>query len=109
MAEIKEIKDLETYNEFVDGEGLRVVKIGTDFCGPCKVLETLLRGLSNEDVEGVLLGEINADEEWCEDKLDELKIRGIPVLIAFKDGTEKERIVGTINKETLMGFFGRNK
>lgn len=109
MAEIKKIEDLQSFDEFVSSEGLNVLKIGADFCGPCKVLESILRGLSNEDVEGVSLAEVDADDEWFEDKAVELNIRGIPVLIAYNNGEEKERIVGGVNKETLITFFVRNK
>lgn len=109
MAEIKKIEDLKSFDEFVNAEGLNVLKIGADFCGPCKVLETIMHDLTDEEISGVLLAETDADEEWFEDKLVELKIRGIPVLIAYKDGEEKERIIGGVNKETLLSFFERNK
>ena len=109
MADIRKIDTNESFDEFVKGDGLHIVKIGTDFCGPCKVLEGILQGLSNEEVTDVALGEVNADDDWFDDKVTELKIRGVPVLIAYNNGEEKERIVGAVNKDTLLSFFGRNK
>ena len=110
MAEIKKINSLEEYDEFVNApDTLNVVKVGASFCGPCRTLEQTIRELAPEEVSGVLLGEIDADDEWAEDKIDELKIRGIPVMLAFKGGEEKERVQGGMTKVALIEFIERNK
>ena len=110
MAEIKKINSLEEYDEFVNApDTLNVVKVGASFCGPCRTLEQTIRELAPEEVSGVLLGEIDADDEWAEDKIDELKIRGIPVMLAFKGGEEKERVQGGMTKVALTEFIERNK
>ena len=109
MAEIKKIEDLKSFDEFVNAEGLNVLKIGADFCGPCRMLEGVIHGLSQEEVENVALAEVDAEDEWFEDVAAEMKIRGIPVLIAYNNGEEKDRIVGGVSKETLISFFERNK
>ena len=110
MAEIKKINTLEEYDEFVNApDTLNVVKVGSEWCGPCRTLRQTIAGLTTEEVSGVLLGEIDADDEWAEDKIDELKIRGIPVMIAFKGGEEKERVQGGMTKVALMKFIERNK
>ena len=110
MADIKKINSLEEYDGFVNApDTLNVVKVGASFCGPCRTLEQTIRELAPEEVSGVLLGEIDADDEWAEDKIDELKIRGIPVMIAFKGGEEKERVQGGMTKVALTEFIERNK
>ena len=111
MAEIKKIESLDEFNEFIklnDGR-LAVVKIGSTWCGPCRVLEGTINALTTEEVDGVLLGEINADDEWFEDLMTELRVRGIPALIAYKSGEEVDRIAGSTAKDKLLEFFGRNK
>jgi thioredoxin 1 len=110
MAEIKKINSLEEYDEFVNApDTLNIVKVGASFCGPCRTLEQTIRELAPEEVSGVLLGEIDADDEWAEDKIAELKIRGIPVMLAFKGGEEKERVQGGMTKVALIEFIERNK
>ena len=110
MAEIKELKNIEDFNEFVGNpSGLNVLKIGADFCMPCKMLEEELRSLNLDEVTGVRLAKVDADEEWFEDTADELGIRGIPVMIAYKDGKETERVVGMQQKNAIIEFFTRNK
>ena len=110
MAEIREIKNIEEYQEFINNpNSLNVCKIGAPWCGPCRVLEGTIKALTEEEVDGVLLGEINADDEWFEDLMTELRVRGIPALIAYKDGEEVDRIAGSTAKDKLLEFFGRNK
>ena len=110
MAEIKKINSLEEYDEFVNApDTLNIVKVGAEWCGPCRTIEQTIAGLSADEVSGILLGEIDADDEWAEDKIDELNIRGIPVMLAFKGGEEKERVQGGMTKVALIEFIERNK
>lgn len=112
MAEIKKINNLDEFNEFVNSSkdgNISILKVGSSWCGPCRTLESTLRGLTNEEVEGVLLGEVDIDEDWAEEVAEKQRIRGIPVIIAYKGGEEVERLVGIAPKDKLIEFFGRNK
>lgn len=110
MADIREIINVEEYQEFINKpDSLNVIKISTGWCTPCRMLGEIIRGLSLDGVSGVSIGEIDADEEQFEDLLDELKIRGVPVLIGYKNGEEVDRITGMTTKDNLLDFFGRNK
>lgn len=110
MAELKQIKSNEEYQAFVESpDTLNVVKIGAPWCGPCRVIEKVLTELTDEETEGVSIAAVNADDEWFEAKATELGIRGIPVVIGYKNGEESERIRGSFTKENLLGFFAKNK
>ena len=110
MAEVKQIKSLEEFLDFTgNSSSLSCVKFGAAWCGPCRTLENTLQSLTDEEVEGVLLGEIDIEDEWAEDVAAEQKVRGIPVIIAYKNGEEVERLVGIAPKDKVIEFFGRNK
>ena len=110
MADIKKINSLEEYDEFVSTpDTLNVLKIGSSWCGPCRTLEQTIRELAPNEVEGIMLAEVDADDEWFEDKLGELRVRGIPVMIAFKDREETGRVQGGLAKSDLIIFFEENK
>ena len=111
MAEIKKINSLDEFDEFVkesENGKTSILKIGSSWCGPCRTLEQTIRELVIDEQFKVLLGEIDAEDEWAEDKIEELNIRGIPVMIAFKDGEEKERVQGGMTKTALLEFIARN-
>ncbi len=110
MADIKEIKSIEDYNEFINApETVNVLKVSANWCVPCRVLGEKIRSLTTEETKGIMLGEVNAEDEWFEDKGAELKIRGIPVLIAFKGGAEINRSSGAMTNEMLLGFLNSVK
>ena len=110
MAEIREIKSNEEFQEFINKPGsLNVCKVSANWCTPCRMLGEIIKNLTLDEVSGVSIGEIDADGEQFEDLMDELKIRGIPVLIAYKNGEEIERMAGMTTKDKLLEFFGRNK
>lgn len=112
MAEIRKINSLDEFNEFIkesENGKTSILKIGSSWCGPCRTLEQTIRELTQNDVEGVLIAEVDVDDEWFENYLDELKIRGVPVLIAFKDGEEIDRVSGNMPKTDLIEFIARNR
>ena len=112
MAEIKKINSVDEFNEFIkesENGKTHVLKIGSSWCGPCRTLEQTIMELTPDEVEGIMLAEIDADDEWSEDVLAELNVRGIPVLIAFKNGTEQDRVQGGIGKSDLISFIERNR
>ena len=73
------------------------------------MLEGILQGLTTEETDGVLIAEVDVDDEWFEEEVEKLHIRGIPVVIAYKNGEEVERLVGLTTKDKLLEFFERNR
>ena len=90
----------ENYLDFVKNEGLNIVKIGADWCGPCKMVAPILESVSEEPLtENVYIGDMNADKN--PEKLAELNVRSIPTTIFYKNGTEINRYVGAYTKQQL--------
>lgn len=110
MADIKKLNNEQEYNEFINNPGtLNLIKGFATWCGPCKALSNTILDLTGNDVEGVMLAEVDVDDEWFENYLDKLRIRGVPVIIAFKDGKEIDRVSGNMPKTDLIDFITRNR
>ncbi len=62
-----------------------ILKFQANWCGPCKMLGPIFEELSKEN-EGVFIGNVNVDEN-SEIGL-KYKVRGIPCVIALKNGQE---------------------
>lgn len=95
---------MKTTNKLEEvGKTNSLLKIGTEFCGPCKVIEGNLKALEPEypDLEIYLM-----DAEEAEDVVSELGIRNVPTLIRYKDGVEVGRRVGMATIEQLKEFIG---
>jgi len=95
MKEVTKLEEIEKTNS--------LVKIGTGFCGPCKLVEENLKQLEPE-YPGIEFYLVDAEE--AEDLVEELGIRNVPTLIHYKDGIEVGRRVGMATIEQLKEFIG---
>jgi thioredoxin len=76
-----------------------VVDFYADWCQPCRMMAPMLDALA-EDLQGELLV-AKLDTDSSPTMAVHYGIRGIPTLIAFKDGREWKRHVGMIRPDAL--------
>lgn len=98
MITIREMKTVDDFHNFIneqDGK-LRIVKLSAPWCGPCRVLGETILGLDANKIGDTLFAEINIDTDEAEQVGVECGIRGVPVLLFYKDGTELARTTGAI-------------
>ena len=85
--------------------GVVLVDFWAAWCGPCKMMGPVLNDLA-EDVEGkVTIAKVNVEEQKM--TASKFKIRSIPTMILFKNGTEIHRFTGFKSKETILREFDR--
>jgi thioredoxin len=80
-----------------------VVDFWAPWCGPCHVIEPVLKKLGVEYADRVDVWKVNADEQ--PDVLRKLGIYGIPTLIAFHHGQEVSRRKGAASQAALATLF----
>ena len=95
---MKEVTKLEEI-----GKTSSLVKIGTGFCGPCKLVEENLKQLEPE-YPGIEFYLVDAEE--AEDLVTELGIRNVPTLIRFRGGVEEARRIGMATIEQIKELIG---
>lgn len=76
-----------------------LVDFYADWCGPCKMLSPIIDEIAQEKQE-VKFVKINVDE--AQELAREYSIMSIPTLVVIKDGKEKNRTVGLIDKSELL-------
>ena len=76
-----------------------LVDFWAEWCGPCRMIGPSVESVA-EDFEGKAgVYKMNVDENM--NVPQRYGVRGIPTLIVFKGGEEKERIVGAVSKEAI--------
>lgn len=83
----------ENLNELVNS-GIHIVDFYADWCGPCKMLGSVL-----EQLENVSIIKINTDTH--SELAREYGVMSIPMLVFFKGGKEIKKEIGFRTKDEL--------
>jgi len=91
----------ETFKSELKGKTPLLVDFFASWCGPCHMLDPVLKDLDAEDTFKGKLRFSRIDTEEYPKLAEEHNVQGIPCLIIFKDGEEKSRIVGFAAKAVM--------
>jgi len=80
-----------------------VVDFWAPWCGPCRMIDPIMKKLGQTYNDRVDVWKVNADEQ--PELLQKLRIYGIPTLVAFHQGQEISRRTGAASLETLATLF----
>lgn len=70
------------------------------WCGPCRIMAPVLNEVAGELTGNAYVGKVNVEQ--YQSLAQRFKIRGIPTMVLFKNGTEVNRFVGVKSKEFLV-------
>jgi thioredoxin 1 len=68
-----------------------------DWCGPCKMLEPIVKTLAAETDAAVAKVDVDANQRLA----SAYGVRGVPTLVLFADGEQVEEIVGVQGEDQL--------
>ena len=69
------------------------------WCGPCRALAPIVEAVAEQYAKSARVVKLNVDESPT--VTQRYGIQGIPTLILFQEGEEKERIVGVVSQEKI--------
>ncbi len=75
--------------------GSSIVDFWAPWCGPCRMIAPLIEQLASERRD-IQFAKLNVDENPRSSV--EFGVHGIPLLVFFKDGVERGRVVGAVPK-----------
>jgi len=110
---ISEIPNRDSFFHLLQNNpGLIIIKLGADWCGPCKQIKPIVNGFFASSPPEVVCADVDVDQ--CLDFYSFLKskkmVNGIPVLLCYKKGNTTfipdDVIVGS-DPNQLHQFFVR--
>ncbi len=93
-------------NEFLKSATAPVlVDVHADWCGPCQLMNPIVRQLAEETRGRAIVAKLDADANPMSVMM--LGVRGIPTIVVFGAGREVARQVGITSKKHLLGMIDK--
>ena len=102
MAEI--LTSQNFHKKVIEAEGPVLVDFFATWCGPCKMLAPTIDQLTTE-LEGKA-SVYKVDIDQSPDLAAMFSVTGVPTLIVFENGAEKDYAVGAQPKQAILNLLG---
>src|SRR4051812_6153437 len=77
-----------------------IVDFWAPWCGPCKMIAPVLTEIAKEHGDRVRVTKVNVDDD--PGLQQRFSIRGIPTLLFFSAGEQRDQLVGAVSKAAIM-------
>lgn len=101
---MREINDLDTFENLVESHRVVILDVYATWCGPCKKIAPLYSELAL-NYPGTLFLKTNCAES--QEIAHSLEIGSVPTFVAFIDGQEVDRMSGS-NMDRLRAFVAKH-
>lgn len=98
---VKEINEIHFDDEVLNSEGIVVVKFYGNWCGPCKMVASVLSQMN--DIEGLKMLSMDVDKNLTIAK--QFGVMSVPSFVIFKDGAPLDKVTGFRNQKQLSELF----
>ncbi|OPL19441.1 MAG: hypothetical protein AVO35_10510 [Candidatus Aegiribacteria sp. MLS_C] len=97
---VKHIKGSDLSSVTSPGNKVSLVDFSANWCSPCKMLDPVLKKVSEDLEDKVDFYHIDVDES--PETSSRFGIRGVPTMIVFHNGQEIDRMVGFRDRNSLQ-------
>lgn len=102
---IKEVNDDNFEQAILQSNTPVLVDFWAPWCGPCRMLAPTVEAIAEQYAGDARVAKLNVDDNPS--VVQRYRIQGIPTLILFQGGEEKERIIGASSKETISRMIDK--
>ena len=103
MSDINKINQEQFQDEVLESETPVLVDFSAVWCGPCKMLDPVVKELAGEWGDKVKVVKVDIDEN--PELPARYQVMGVPTLMMFVDGEPKERMSGYQPKKNVEKKF----
>ena len=103
--QLTELTDNNLEDQLLGNDKPVLVDFWAPWCGPCKAIAPTLEELGASYSGRATIGKLNVDENPT--TASRFRVQAIPTLILFKDGEEKERLIGAQSKASISELLDR--
>ena len=100
MAKAIDITEDNFETEVLNSDVPVLVDFWATWCAPCRKLSPMLDEIAKDFDNKIKFAKINTDESLKLAK--DYSISGLPTILIFKDGKALERMVGMVQKSTVI-------
>lgn len=102
MSSVK-VTDESFQKDVLEASGAVLVDFWAPWCGPCKVIAPMLEEIATEMGERLSIAKLDVDEN--PEAASKYGVRGIPMLILFRNGEIVDSTVGASSKARLVKWL----
>jgi thioredoxin 1 len=100
MSKKAEFTDANFGAEVVSSNLPVLVDFWAPWCGPCRIVDPIVEEIAGQYEGKLKVGKLNTDDN--RETAATYGVMSIPTIIIFKNGKEKERIVGAQPKRAIV-------
>jgi thioredoxin len=102
MSNTPTISSDQFANEVAQQDGFTLVDFYADWCGPCKMVASVVDSVAEEYKDRLKVVKVDADAST--ELVAKFGVRGLPTLMLFKDGEPVGSKTGALSLNALRAF-----